>query len=295
MRLLLLGNSQNNPALGHPFGAEFFHLRDRLAEITGEPVEARFAVAFPTDTLQRHVTRLVTDFNPQIVILHCTGLGVSAFTLQQWLTRFKTPLVRRLTNAVRRTLDVTLIDASAPQPLGAAGRVSIAVSSLARRAGLDRLARSLRRTLDLNGVPLYLPPKGLDERVYACLYDLGLRAGWGTPSMSVDDAVARYAAVIRLLAAREDTLLLVRGSAPVVVHAHIPALARRSRLLLDQFERGISAACERQQVPFISLVETFRARPSLGRRLHDGVHISAESQQQLAEDELALLTPLLTG
>jgi hypothetical protein len=294
MRFLLLGNSQNNPALGYPHGIEFLHLRDRLAELTGEPVDARFAVAFPTETLHRHVTRVVTDFDPQIVILHCTGLWVvSVFTLQHWLAQFKPPLVRKVVRSMRRTLDVIQVRLDTPQPHGAAGRVSTVTSALARRTGLGPIARSLRHTLDLNGVPLTAPPRGLDERVYAFLYGLGLRAGWGTPWLPVEVAVERYAAVIRLLATREDTLLLVRGSAPVVVHAQTPALARRSAAVLNQFERGISAACERQRVPFISLVETFRTRPSLGRRLRDSVHIPAESQRQLAEDEIAVLTPLL--
>lgn len=252
--VLLLGNSNDDPSFGAPFGEGFRIVQSAIAERARQPVEAHFVTAFPNAGLPAFAERLLARHNPAIVILHCSGYLVGPVLLEArfhrlmdgaYLSRFIAARTR-----LRRALGLS--------------------ASVGSEIGGDR-----RRYL------------------YAWGRDLLLALGAGQTGAGVGEIAGVYEAVIRTLARHEDVVLLVRGptwnAQPGRFSRQQPAMNAR----LAQLDQLVAAASRASRTPFTSILDQGGADPR-AFMLADGFHLNERGHQAMAARELAELAPFLT-
>jgi lysophospholipase L1-like esterase len=256
LRYVHVGNSTDDATLGPEFGWTPATVGARLTEATGEPVETTLIFAFPTPGLGRFLSRRLDAIQPDVVILHLTGFALGAHTLYPWLS-----FLNR-----QRTVHQ------------ASGHALALVTRL------------------LGCSPLYPPydRRGLRQRLYGAAYDAAIRRGLGRPQVALDQYLEAYEGAIRMLAAREDTLTIVRGPIRSDFNIHAPAALARANADIQTAEVRAATLCTERRVPYVSMFEVeARHGGTEPWFMDDGMHASAHAQRLTADAELALLLPLL--
>jgi hypothetical protein len=227
-----------------------WHIARRVEELTHEPVNLKQVTIMPTATLGRFAQRCVDEFDPHIVVMHTSGAVVSVESVERRAERFL---------GGRLLPPVTLLQ-----------RASAAILGYRRPAAANPGAGGV--------LDLYPRAKRLLQR-------LGLTASF----LTVEQATEGYAAAIRVVAAREQCLLLVRGPAATTANLAPGRAARRIRALNEHLRR----LCDARRIPFC---DHLALRAQLApHTLPDGTHYDREGSALAGAYEFALLRPLLAG
>lgn len=256
LRLLVLGNSHDLIDGVDGRGTSMWRVAAAIEQHTRETVELRHVVAFPNPGLARHTSKVVDEFDPDIVLLHCSGHVVGprtlAFQLQHVLGKRQYDLYCRLVLAAQRRIGIRM-----DRP----------------RSASDR--------------------RGLLPAIYYFARDGLVRAGLGDTLMSVEDAAEAYAAWIRHLATREALTVLVRGPLYSNVNEKIPHIQAAAEARIAAFDAALAKQCEDRRIDYCSMIPFDRElRPHL---LPDRVHRDPEGHAIIAAVELQKLPAYLTG
>lgn len=253
MKLLVLGNSNDDARRPPPAGLGVTLVREALAARLREGVEVVVRPAVPNPQLPAHIERLTAELDPDIVIVHVSGYLVGPVSPANRLQTLAGGRLTPLFSRVRGTARVTL------------GARDTATRNAARRPGpwLYRAARN---------------------RLFA--------AGLATPAISVPVAAAAYSAAIAHLSGREDRIVIVRGPTTWNEDPDDPFLVGGAQRRISELERRIRQACQRYRAPFISLLDELERDPRalLGS---DDLHLSEHGQRLQAQRELAVLLPIV--
>jgi hypothetical protein len=254
MRVLNLGNSTDERFHGTVPGSPLDQICAELKRRTGEDVEGVLVRALPNAGLARFTQKVLDREHPDIVILHCSGYLVEEETLAYGLTRrFGPKAVNRMMRARRVTRAVLHVDPDRPGTRG----------------------------------------PGLRLRAYTAIRKRLLVHGLGGTLATVETVAASYEEVIRVVAAREDIIFIVRGPTGSVTMLDNPAVHERAQRRLVALDDHIRAACAARRVPFVSTCDRFIHDPDRYFDTDDRLHTNAAGLAVIAQEELKVLLPLL--
>lgn len=222
MRVLLFGDATDDPAHAAPAGTGFRAIQEALAAQAAEPVDARFAFAFPLPTLATYVRRRLESFDPDIVLFHCAGYPVASVMLGARMARMF------------------------------GGRAYPVLSSMRKVAHLVFAIN----TMDTPQSRWHA--EGSRQLLYEKFRDALVSRGLGQAMIDVDTAAASIDAALRVLAMSENLVVVTRG--PLWNGQFMlgkPRLSQLYRMGVERVElldRAVAETCADLRLPYRPMV-----------------------------------------